>query len=78
MTTFSEGAARQARASFGTPEQRHAELLDAQEFHRIKKFVAACRRQWPGAMIVLRPDGAPVGVSPPSNLNPAPGGNHHE
>jgi hypothetical protein len=57
-----------------TPEQRYAEMLDAQEFHQIQKFVGACRRQWPGAMIVLRPDGAPVGASPPSNLNPAPGG----
>jgi len=26
------------------------------EWKRIKKFVAACRRQWPGATIVLRPD----------------------
>jgi hypothetical protein len=57
-----------------TPEQRYAEMLDAQEFHQIEKFVAACRRQWPGAMIVLRPDGEPVGASPPSNLNAAPGG----
>jgi hypothetical protein len=57
-----------------TLKHRYAEMLDAQEFHRIKKFVAACRRHWPGAMIVLRPDGAPVGASPPSNLNPAPGG----
>jgi hypothetical protein len=57
-----------------TPEQRYGEMLDAQEFHQIKKFVAACRRQWPGAVIVLRPDGAPVGASPPSKLNAAPGG----
>jgi hypothetical protein len=26
------------------------------ELQRIKRFVAACRRHWPGAMIVLRPD----------------------
>jgi hypothetical protein len=70
MTTFSEGAARQARASFGTPEQRHAELLDAQEFHQIQKFVGACRRQWPGAMIVLRPDGTSSGAGAPSIQNP--------
>jgi hypothetical protein len=63
MTAFTEDAARRrmacgtdAQAQFGTPEQRYAEMLDAQEFHRIKEFVAACRRQWPGARIVLRPD----------------------
>ena len=39
-----------------TPEQRCAEIVDAQEFSEIEKFVAACRRQWPGAMIVLRPN----------------------
>jgi hypothetical protein len=26
------------------------------EWSQIKKFATACRRQWPGAMIVLRPD----------------------
>ena len=66
--------AANAQARHGTPEQRRAEADDAQEFHQIQKFVAACRRQWPGAMIVLRPDGAPIGASPPSDLNPAPGG----
>jgi hypothetical protein len=55
-------------------ERRRAEDADAQEFQQIRKFVAACRRQWPGAMIVLRPDDAPVGASAPSNLKPAPGG----
>ena len=56
-----------AKTHFGkqTPEQRYAEMLDAQEFHQIKKFVAACRRQWPGAMIVLRPDSAPTGANAP-------------
>jgi hypothetical protein len=73
MTTFSEGAVRQARASSRTPEQRRAEMLDAQQFDRIKEFVAACRRQWPGAVIVLRPDGAPMGANGPSNLKTAPG-----
>jgi hypothetical protein len=42
-----------------TLEQRCADVAAAKEFHQIRKFVAACRRQWPGAMIVLRPDGAP-------------------
>jgi hypothetical protein len=41
----------------------------AQEFHRIKKFVAACRRQWPGAMIVLWPDSTPKGANAPPNPN---------
>jgi hypothetical protein len=41
-------------------ERRRAEDADAQEFHQIQKFAAACRRQWPGAVIVLRPDGAPI------------------
>ena len=44
------------RTTTQTPEQRRADVVAAQEFHQIKKFVAACRRQWPGAMIVLRPD----------------------
>jgi hypothetical protein len=64
-----------AKTLFGrqTIEQRHTEMLDAQEFHQIKKFVAACRRQWPGSMIVLRPDSAPTGANAPPNLNLAPG-----
>ena len=64
-----------AETHFGkrTPEQHYAEMLDAQEFHQIKKFVAACRRQWPGAMIVLRPDSAPTGANAPPNLDLAPG-----
>jgi len=32
-----------------------ADVTAAQEFNQIKRFVAECRRQWPGAMIVLRP-----------------------
>jgi hypothetical protein len=44
-----------------------AEDTDAQEFRQIQKFVAVCRRQWPGAIIVLRPDGAPTGANGPSN-----------
>jgi hypothetical protein len=75
MTAFTERGARRstgratdAQARVGAPEQRHADLLDAQEFHQIKKFVAACRRQWPGAMIVLRPDGAPTGADAPPSL----------
>jgi hypothetical protein len=31
-----------------TPEQRNADVVAAQEFNQINKFVAACRRQWPG------------------------------
>jgi hypothetical protein len=60
-----------AKTQFGkqTSEQRYADLVDAQEFHRITKFVAACRRQWPGAMIVLWPDGTPTGADAPSNQN---------
>jgi hypothetical protein len=38
-----------------TLEQRCADVVAAQEFHQIQKFVAACRRQWPGA-IMLRPE----------------------
>ena len=76
MTAFG-GRAQQPLTHFaGAParaaERRRAEDADAQQFHQIQKFVAACRRQWPGAMIVLRPDGAPVGASAPSNLNPHP------
>ena len=65
---FVAGTQAQAR----TPEQRSADLIAAQEFHRIAKFAAACRRQWPGAKIVLRPnqDGAAAGASAPPNQNP--------
>jgi hypothetical protein len=54
-----------ARARTGGPEQRHADAANAQEFLQITKFIAACRRQWPGAMIVLRPDGAPIVADAP-------------
>jgi hypothetical protein len=80
MTTASDAVPDQrtalvaaARARTGAPEQRHADAANAQEFHQIQKFVAAWRRQWPGAMIVLRPDGAPIAANAPSNLKPAPG-----
>jgi hypothetical protein len=56
-----------------TSEHRLSDTANAQEFHQIKQFVAACRRQWPGAMIVLRPDGARTGASAPTNPKPAPG-----
>jgi len=48
-------------------EQRSLETSDAQEFFQIQRFVAACRQQWPGAKIVLRPkqDGAPAGANVP-------------
>ncbi len=61
------------QARFSTPEQRRADVAAAQEFHQIQRFVAACRRQWPGAMIVLWPDGVPTGANAPINPNPAPG-----
>jgi hypothetical protein len=64
-----------AQARARTPHQQPADLLAAQEFHRIRKFVAECRRHWPGAMIVLRPDSAPSGADAPPNLNSAPGEN---
>ena len=60
------------RTANQTPEQRCADVIAAQEFHQIQKFVAACRRQWPGAKIVLRPleGGPPQGSdAPPPNQN---------
>jgi len=63
-----------------TLEQRGGDVVVAQEFHRIKKFVAACRRQWPGAMIVLRPNegGPPQGAdAPPPNQNLRQKGPNH-
>jgi hypothetical protein len=57
----------------GRGSNRCADIVAAEEFHQMRKFVAACRRQWPGATIVLRPDGAPAGASATPNLNPAPG-----
>jgi hypothetical protein len=54
-------------------DQRRADAAEVQEFQQIQKFVAACRRQWPGAMIVLRPDGVRTGASTPTNPKPAPG-----
>jgi hypothetical protein len=56
-----------------TNERMRSEKSSAQEFYQIQKFAAACRRQWPDAKIVLRPDGAPVGANAPFNLKPAPG-----
>ena len=79
MTAFDgRRLAHFAGAPARAPERRRAEDADAQEFHQIQNFVAACRRQWPGAMIVLRPDGAPTGANAPSNLKPAPGVSAHE
>jgi hypothetical protein len=51
-----------------TGEQRRADAANAQEFQQIQKFVAECRRHWPSAMIVLRPDGAPTGANTPIQL----------
>ena len=56
----------------GRGSNRCADIVAAQEFHQIQKFVAACRRQWPGAKIVLRPNegGPPQGAdAPPPNQN---------
>jgi hypothetical protein len=49
-------------------EQRLSKMSDAQEFFQIQRFVAACRQQWPGAKIVLRPkqDGASADANAPS------------
>ena len=33
-----------------------AAFENAREFQKIQKFAAACRQQWPGAKIVLRPN----------------------
>jgi len=66
-TAAHEARAADAQTRVDTPQQRDADVAAAQEFHQIKKFVAACRRQWPGAMIVLRPDGAPTGANAPPN-----------
>ncbi len=57
-------AGAQQRPAFRASEQRSADLLAVREFHLITKFAAACRRQWPGAIIVLRPDGARAGAPP--------------
>ena len=56
-------------------EQRRSEMSDAHEFLEIQRFVAACRQQWPGAKIVLRPnqDGPSPGADAPPIHNPAPG-----
>jgi hypothetical protein len=63
------------RTAAQTPEQRCAEVIAAREFREIQKFAAACRRQWPGAMIVLRPNegGSPEGADVPPNPESAPG-----
>jgi len=44
-----------------------AAFEDAREFQKIQKFAAACRQQWPGATIVLRPNegDAPPGADAP-------------
>jgi len=60
-----------------TIKQHPADTAAAQEFHQIKKFVAACRRQWPGATIVLRPDSASTGANAPPNLKLASGENRN-
>jgi hypothetical protein len=74
VTTISEGVPNrptecvaEAQAQVGTAEQRCADAANAREFQRIQQSAAACRRQWPGAMIVLRPDGAPTGANAPPN-----------
>jgi len=60
-------------------EQRFLEMSEAQEFFQIQRFVAACRQQWPGAKIVLRPNYgvASIGAAAPISLNPHPKGKDH-
>jgi hypothetical protein len=53
-------------------EQRRADVAAAQEFHQIKQFVAACRRQWPGAIIVLRPEARQLVLARRSTQNQHP------
>ena len=51
-------------------------MSEKSEWQQIKKFVAECRRQWPGAMIVLRPnrtDAASQGATRAPSEPPAPG-----
>jgi hypothetical protein len=61
------------RAAKQTPEQRCADTVAAREFYQMQKFVAACRRQWPDAVIVLRPnDDASQVTDAPTNLKLAP------
>jgi hypothetical protein len=61
------------RTTQQTSEQRGADVVAAREFQQIQKFAAACRRQWPGAQVVLRPDhdaaSAPADA-PDDNLTP--------
>ena len=61
-------------------EQQHSEMSDAHEFLQIHRFVAACRQQWPGAKIVLRPNYgvASTGADAPINPKPAPQGKDNE
>lgn len=39
-------------------------MSERSEWKQIKEFVAACRRQWPGAMITLRPN---TNILPPTD-----------
>jgi hypothetical protein len=77
--TAQKGANTVARI-FGRSSNRCADIAVAQEFHQIQKFAAACRRRWPGAMIVLRPNegGPPQGAdAAPPNQNPHQKGPDH-
>ena len=51
-----------------------SKMSEAREFFQIQQFVAACRQQWPGAKIVLRPnqDGNQKGAGAPITPNPHP------
>jgi hypothetical protein len=47
-------------------------MSELSEWKQIKEFVVACRRQWPGAMIVLRPDtDAASRCDPDQHLKPS-------
>ena len=61
------------RTATQTPEQRYADVVAAQEFYQIQKFVAACRRQWPGAKIGLRPNHGVASIGADAPINPKPG-----
>jgi hypothetical protein len=57
-----------------TKRRDGTQMSEAREFLQIQQFVAACRQQWPGAKIVLRPnqDGGQIGAGAPITPNPHP------
>jgi hypothetical protein len=72
MTAASDGGGQRRPSQSPNQERAHPSsdpLITSQRWN----FVAACRRQWPAAIIVLRPAGAPTGSSAPTHQKPAPG-----